>query len=191
MANDTTAGHNSWVLDTVGFIYPGTVYIQSIMMIPNAAGDEAVFKTWSEDSVVASGSGILLVGAISSNSIFTSTGNLTSVIADGHVFRILKSTGEVANLTRRVVQTAGNNNAITVHHEIGDWTDEDPATYNWETYATYNANDLYLKAGASDTSPVRKDFGIAGRRIHNLTLETLTSSAKLYVNLVGGTPGLV
>jgi hypothetical protein len=182
MSNDSTSTPHLWTLDSVGFLKTGPIYVRKVVLIPNAANDEMLFNTWNEDSTVAAGTKKLKTGTITSNSIMTSTGNLTSAVADGYIFRILSSSGAAANVDRHVVETAGNNNAITVHHEDDSWTNEASKVYSWETYTTTRA--MYLKA-ITDASLVQLDFGPKGRKFYNLCLETLTSSAKVDVYLVG------
>lgn len=183
MANDFTTTPNLWVLDTAGGFYHGIVYISKILYIPNAANDDVLFNTWDESKTVSAGTTAIAVGlegTITSNSIMTSTGNLTSAVADGYIFRILSSDGDSTNVTRRVVQTAGNDNAITVHHEQGSWTNEASKFYQWETYTAIPA--IILKAGAGDASPIQIDYGPRGRRFNNLSLETIDGGT-LYVHM--------
>jgi len=45
------------------------------------------------------------------------------------------------------------------------------------------ADAIYLKAGATDTSPVQIDFGEKGRRIQGLTCSALSTSVVAYVYL--------
>ena len=48
MANDSTSTKHLWVLDSVGFLWAGTVYVQKIVYIPSAADDDVLFNTWDE-----------------------------------------------------------------------------------------------------------------------------------------------
>lgn len=183
MANDFATTPNLWILDTAGGFYSGIVYISKILFIPNAANDDVLFNTWDESKLVTAGytaSAVGNTGTITSNSIMTSTGNLTSAVADGYIFRILSSDGAAANIDRHVVQTAGNDNAITVHHEQDSWTNEANKIYQWETYAAIPA--IVLKAGAGDASPIQIDYGPRGRRFHNLSLETIDGGT-VYVHM--------
>jgi len=43
---------------------------------------------------------------------------------------------------------------------------------------------IYIKAGATDTSPVHLDFGDRGRRVYGLTCQAISTSAKAYVYLM-------
>ena len=171
MANDFTSTPLLWVLDSVGACRPGVHYIKKVLFIPNAADDDVLFKTWDENSPIAAASKTGKTGTITSNSIMTSTGNVPATVADGHVIKITVSSGAAANLDSHVVETAGNDNACTVHHEDDSWTNEADKVYSWETYYTYPA--IVMKAGASDASPVHLDF-TPPLRIENISLETLT-----------------
>ena len=177
MANDFTSAPLLWVLDTAGACRPGVHYIKKILFIPDALGDDVLFNTWDENTNITAGSLTGKTGAISSNSILTSTGNLPSDIKDGDIFKITVSSGAAENLDSHVVETAGDDDAVTVHHEDDSWTNEDPVVYSWETYYAYPA--IVMKAGASDASPVQLQFSPV-LRIENLSLETLDGGT-LYV----------
>ena len=170
MSNDFTNTPLLWVLDTAGACRPGVHYIKKVLFIPSAADDDVLFKTWDENSPIAAASKTGKTGTITSNSIMTSTGNVPATVADGHVIKITVSSGVAANLDSHVVETAGNDNACTVHHEDDSWTNEANKVYSWETYYTYPA--IVMKAGASDASPVHLDF-TPPLRIENISLETL------------------
>ena len=179
MANDSTSTPLLWVLDTVGFLYTGVVYLSKIVFIPNAASDDVLFNTWDENTanLVADGYRSLITGTITSTDTLTVAGtNLPAAIADGYIFNVTASTGTALNLGRRVVKTAGTNTAVVIHND--EWTDEGPFVYTWETYKATTA--IVLKAGATDASPIQIDFGPKARRIENLSLETLTGGT-LYV----------
>ena len=179
MANDSTSTPLLWVLDTVGFLYTGVVYLSKIVFIPNAASDDVLLNTWDENTanLVADGDRSLITGTITSTDTLTVAGtNLPAAIADGYIFNVTASTGTALNLGRRVVKTAGTNTAVVIHND--EWTDEAAKIYTWETYKTTTA--IALKAGASDASPIQIDFGPKARRIENLCLETLTGGT-LYV----------
>ena len=148
-------------------------------MFPNAANDMAIFKTWHErDGIVAAVTGSFS-GAISSATVMTSAGNLPNTAADGHIFHITHSNGAGANIGREVITTAGNNNALTCAN--AGWTNEDPVAYTYATYYTYVC--MKLMAGASDASPVQKDWGDRAFEFKNLSLETLTAGAVLHVHI--------
>jgi len=176
MANDLTGSPHLWILDSVGILSETPVWIERIVYIPAAAGNDLVFKQW-EGGEVANGTKDAKTGTIATNNTLTSTGNLPSDIADGHIFEIWKSSGAAANKAKRVVETAGDNNAVVIQED--DWTDE-TAIYSWRTFATVNA--IVLKAGASDASPIHFYFTEKGREFPNLTLETI-SGGTAYVYL--------
>jgi hypothetical protein len=182
MANSTSTPY-LWVLDTVGFLQTGSIHVRKVVMIPNAANDAVTFKTWNENSAdeIAAGVKYLKTGTITNTNTLTSTGNLPSGILDGSIFRITASTGAAANIGRHLVETAGTTNAVVIHGD--DWTNEATKIYSWKTYTTVEA--IYLKAGATDASPVQLDFGAMGRRFINLGLDAISASAKVYVYLVG------
>ena len=180
MANDSTSTPLLWVLDTVGFLYTGVVYLSKIVFIPNAANDAVLFNTWDENtaSLVADGYRDMVSGSITSTDTLTVAGtNLPAAIEDGFIFNVTATTGSALNLGRRVVKTAGSNTAVVIHND--EWTDEGPFVYTWKTYEATTA--ITMQAGASDASPVQHVFEPGTGRYENLSLETLTGGT-LYVH---------
>ena len=90
-------------------------------------------------------------------------------MADGHIFHIKGSNGAAANIGRRVVEAAGDNNAMTIIED--NWTNEASKVYQWTTYDT--STSVVLKAGAADASAITVYFGDKGRRFPNLMCETI------------------
>ena len=182
MSNDLTSGR-VWVVDTVGIVTERAIYLRRIVMIPNAANDAANFVYWKgTDDTVSAGTLFNKTGTITSNSTLTSTGNLPSDVAAGYIFEITKSSGAAANVDKHLIATAGDTNAVIV--TLADWTNEASKVYDWRTIKTYQAP--YIKAGASDASPVTLDFGPECMRFPNLVLQSLSTSAKLYLYLDRG-----
>lgn len=170
MGNNLTSTPHLWVLDEAGILSETPVVISKIIYVPTTVGDDLLFKEWDDNTTVAAGSLSGKVGNISSTSTFTSNGNLPSSIADGHIFEITSSSGTSDNYGKKLVETAGDDNAVVIHED--DWTNETSSfTYSWRTFATVSS--IVLKAGASDASPIHVDFGDKGRRFPNLTLETI------------------
>jgi len=186
MSNDVTSNPWLWTLDAIGILSLGNVYVKKLVLIPNAANDEIIFRTWNEDaaSVVAAGTKRGISGAISTNNTLTvASPLLPAAIADGYIFHITASTGEAANIGREVVTTAGSNTAVVCASAA--WTDEDPAVYHWTTYTTNIC--MKLKAGASDASPTQLDFTDNPLKMKNLSLDSISTSAKaqLYISQYG------
>jgi hypothetical protein len=174
-----------WTLDSIGILSEKTVYVKKLVLIPNAANDEIIFRTWDENAAdkVAAGTKKFKTGTITSGTTLTSTGNLTSAVADGMIFHILSSTGAAANVGREVVTTAGNNNAVVC--ASAGWTNEATKVYSWTTYTTSVC--MKLKAGATDASPTQLDFTDNPLKFTNLALDSITSSAvaQLYISQYG------
>jgi len=180
MANDLTSTPHLFVLDSTGIVSESMLVVSKIIYVPDAVDDDLLFKQWNETSTVAAGSLSNKTGTITATKTLTSTGNLPSTIADGHIFELTVSSGEADNLGKKLVETAGNNNAITITED--DWTDEASKVYCWKTYATTTA--VVLKAGPSDVSPIHLDFGPSGRVFPNLALETIDGgTAYVYMRI--------
>jgi hypothetical protein len=161
-----------WVCDSVGILTHSNLTIQRVVFFPGAAAQ--VLQLNSYDSLshaTAANCKTGQTGTITGTTTLTSTGNLPSTIRDGDVFEIYDSSGAAANKSKWLVATAGDGNAVVT----AGLTNEASKVYNWRTYP-YNI-ELYLRAGASDASPVTIDFGYRGRRFPNLILETIGGGA--------------
>lgn len=181
MANDLTSTPHLWVLDSPGILSEGMVHIAQIVYIPNALDDDLVFKQWDENTTVAAGGKENATGTITGTNTLTSTGNLPADVADGHIFEITATDGAAGNKGKKLVETAGDGNAVVIHED--DWTNEATKVYTWRTFATVPA--IVLKAGATDKSPINFVFYPSGRRFPNLTLETIDGgTAYVYLRTV-------
>ena len=186
MANDMTSNPWLWTLDAIGILSLGNVYVKKLVLIPNAANDEIIFRKWNENAadVVTAGTKLGISGAISTNNTLTvASPLLPSDIEDGMIFHITACSGAAANIGREVVTTAGSNTAVVCASAA--WTDEDPKVYSWTTYTTNIC--MKLKAGASDASPTQLDFTDNPLKMKNLSLDSISTSAvaQLYISQYG------
>ena len=186
MSNDITSNPWLWTLDSIGILSEKTVYVKKLVLIPNAADDEIIFKTWNENAAdkVALGTDSLVTGTITSNTTLTTGGTyLPSAIEDGFIFHILSSSGNALNIGREVVTTAGSNTAVVCASAA--WTNEATKVYSWTTYSTNIC--MKLKAGASDASPTQLDFTDNPLKMRNLSLDSISSSAvaQIYISQYG------
>lgn len=186
MANDVSSNPWLWTLDSIGILSLGNVYVKKLVLIPNAANDEVIFKTWNENAAdrVALGTSSGVTGTITGNTTLTVGGTaLPSAIADGYIFHILASNGDAANIGREVVTTAGNNTVVVC--ASAGWTNEAAKVYDWTTYTTNIC--MKLKAGASDASPTQLDFTDNPLKMKNLSLDSISTSAvaQLYLSQYG------
>ena len=180
MSNDLTSTPHLWVLDGPGILSETPVVVSKIIFVPGAVDDDVLFKQWDESSTVALGTRSNTNATITGVGTITATTSpqLPSAVADGHIFEIYASGGESGNYGKKLVETAGTNTVVVIHED--DWDTEGPFNYCWRTFATTTA--LVLKAGPSDVSPITVDFGYTGRLFPNLTLETIDDGT-VYVYL--------
>lgn len=175
MANSTSG--RRWSLDSVGILTHSPVWVQRVVFFPAAAAQALQFNSY--DSIAhstAANNKTDKTGTVSGTTTLTSTGNLPATIRDGDVFEITASSGSAANVGKWLVATAGDTNAVVT----AGLTNESDKIYNWRTYPY--VSEVYLKAGASDASPVTIDFGPKGRWFPNLILETIGGgSADVYI----------
>ncbi len=188
MAN--TLYYNVYDCDTAGSIIcknPGGLWIRKIVLEPNAAGDSAVLNVWDESAAYAEGAGTYVLNSaiaatISGTTTFTMASGtvLPNTVLDGDVFHILSSDGSTANVgTKSVITTAGNNTVIVATN--AGWTAEVGKYYRFKTYPARPF--VKLISQATTLQEVERDFGTKGFWVPNLTLETLSSSAKVKIYL--------
>jgi hypothetical protein len=169
MANDLTSTPHLLVCDTIGIIAEKPIYVSNIYYVPSAVDDDVLFKQWDENAPVAAGTQSGVTGTITLGTTMTSTGNLPSTVADGHIFHILGSAGgAAANVKRALVTTAGNNNAV-VCSQAG-YTNEASIVYRWTTYPTTTA--IVLRCRNLDITMEQMTFN-PPRKFPNLSLETI------------------
>lgn len=183
MANSTTG--KIWVCDTVGIVKSTPVWIKKIVLYPNAAADLAVLNYWNPEATIAAGTGTIMglsgtvTGTITSTTTLTMSAGtyLPSTIADGTVFELTEGTGTSDNLRRPVLVTTAGNNTVVVSSDAV-WTNESTKSYSWKTYQNY----LFAKllTAATEKQMIQMDF-CHPFRIPNLILETISSSAVVYV----------
>jgi hypothetical protein len=172
---------NVYILDTAATVVTTKpIWIKKILFYPNADGDVALLKWWDPETKYAEGSGTYhsgdILGTITSTTTLTMASGtlLPNTVLDGDVFRIVNSETGLNNSTN-VVTSAGNNTVVVCAN--AGWTNEASKWYHFESHATYVAVPLI----SQDVNIVQVDFDGLGQRFPNLTLETLSSSAKVYI----------
>lgn len=179
-----------WVADTIGIITRDPIWVQAVVMIPNAASDAANFYYWDTTDTIATGIDTTYdqtyTGSITNTDTLTiSSGSIMpSAITDGSIFEITETTGATTTGKPMVVKTAGSGTAVTIHKiPVADvWTTEGPFQYSWKTYQNRLAFGL---VSGSDKDMAVLYFGPNGFRFPNLALDTITSegSTKVYIYL--------
>ena len=167
-----------WELGTLGIIKDGPVVIQRVVFVPTTKDHECRFNFYNKSDVVASAAQINFTGTITNAKTLTTTAGIATGIVAGDIFDIIASTGAAANVGRRLVESITSDDAVTIVED--NWTNEEAKSYSYDAYTGRCA--VYLKAGATDASPVTIDFGDKGRFFPNLVLTVLTAG-KAYVYL--------
>ena len=186
MSNVTTG--QTWYLDAVGVIWNYPVQINKIVLLPNAAGDEAIFKWYDLGTPLSAGCGSG-TGTITGTNTLTSTGNLSATIKTGMVFEIVASSGSADNLSpqgvlqpkkRYRVYSDASANAVVVEDK---WTNEASKVYQWKTYSSYYAAHVKKDAITDATGTIEIDFSPWPLMLPNLILDTLTTNAVVYLHI--------
>ena len=166
MANILTG--NPFVIDSPGIICNKPLVISTIIYIPAAANNVLQLNQWFEDKAP-----VLSLRAKTGTVTLTKTLTITDEFAAGaagDMVRILTTTGASANLGRRQIESLTSNDAIIIVEDT--WTNEASQVYDLDVFTSTLA--AYLKAGASDASPVvfyPQDY----LRVANLLVHTITA----------------
>lgn len=184
MANFT--GQKIITMDTVGMVFDRPTKVTALYLIPNAAGDQAIFNFFPLDAGnVVSDSAQSLVGTITSGTTLTDDDGSRNVLTAARfpykaALRIKQSTGDRKNLGLRLITAAGNNDLIVVGADaVTDaYTNETSKIYSIDALTARLA--FHLKSQA--TTLLGESFIIPGGVVlPNLALDTLTASAKVLI----------
>ena len=186
MAN--TYNGNTLILDSVDVISQAPLWIQKIVLIPNAGGDAATFKTWGPNGTPELHVGGASCTVTSTNQI-ESTGNFATASVDpGDIIEIYKSSTGNNDGPRNswikdgvyLINANADNNTITVQGT--PLTNEANKTYSYRIWTPTEA--IYILTPGTEVMAEVMDFSPA-IRVNNLVLSALSSSAKVYVYLAG------
>ena len=183
MAN--TFYNKVYYIDTAGAVVTRSpLWVRQIVLIPNAAADAATLNFWDENAPYAEGAGTYTTGAILGTITLTTTLTmasgtlLPSTVRDGDVFKIRTGSGSTANHNTYSVVTSAGNNTVIVATNAG-WTNEAAKSYNFVTYPYRPAFSILSQATTAKQEVL--DFGGSGIWMPNLTIETLSANAKIYL----------
>ncbi|MCK9597896.1 MAG: hypothetical protein M0R06_02575 [Sphaerochaeta sp.] len=173
---------NIYICDTAGTVVTDKpILVKKVVLYPNADGDTALLKFWDPQTKYDEESGTYssstIKGTITSGTTLTMASGtlLPNTVLDGDVFKITNSeTGVNEAHGAEVVTTAGNNTVVVCANAA--WTNEASKWYHFISYPTRTAFALI----SQDVNLAELDFG-DGFWLPNLTLETLSSSAKVYI----------
>ncbi|MCK7512135.1 MAG: hypothetical protein MZV70_54245 [Desulfobacterales bacterium] len=163
------------ILDTVGIIKLGPVYIRGWEFLPNAAAD--VFNLSAYDLTAPLLPNQAASGTITNTTTFTNNDGgtaLPSTFAAGDLFEIFETSGAAANKGIQLITTG--NNTVVVCSQAG-WTNEATKAYSFRKYSQYLA--LGTKTQATTLKGEGRWYGNPGLRFESLALTTLSASSKL------------
>ncbi len=179
MANSTFNGRD-FLLDTKGVVYTKPLWIEQVTLFPNAAADAATLASWDENATPIS-STYLATLTVTSASILTSTGNFTAAkCSAGDIIKIVDtSTGN--NIGTYWILSRDTDNQITTSGAT--LTNDTGATYSWKIW-TPSTTDVIQMVSAGTEKCTEVWTAAQGKRwFPNLVLSTLSSSAKVRVEL--------
>lgn len=184
---------NPWIISVEGVISTIPVRIQKIILKQAATGDAATLNYWLEsDTAADSGVGEDLT-VTASTGTFAANNAFTTALVDP--FNIIKFSNSESgkNLGYYQIATNADNNTITVGLDTnvygGNVATLGNDTTNGYTWKVWDPRLFMIIKGsgmtstAADLSLVQVDFGDRGFWVPNLAMNTLSSSAVLYIYL--------
>ena len=190
MANVTKG--NPLYVDTEGVISTIPLTIKKIVLKPSATGDAATFTYWVESDTPLTTYGTRAdktVTITASSGTFASTTNFeTDSIDVDQIFKVVKSsTGN--NIGTWQIASNADDNTITVDKPatvLGGTptvTDGTSSILTWYVWDTRYLLTIKGSGVTNDTGLVQVDFPNGGFRVPNLAMNTLSTSAVLYIYL--------
>jgi len=164
------------ILDTIGIIKTGPVYIKAWEFIPSAAGDAFTLSAYDLSAPLLSNKAAS--ATITLGTTFTNNDGgtaLPSTFAAGDLFEIYESSGLAANKGFQLITTGGNN-TVVVCSQAG-WTNEALKAYSFRKYSQYLA--LGSKSQVTTLKGEGRSYGDPGLRFESLALTALSANAKL------------
>jgi hypothetical protein len=176
MANAQTL--NPWRIDTCGVLSAGHVVVKKATIIPNAAGDAAVLVTWDTSATKKATQTNKTVTVTSSKTITSTASDFEAAeVTAGDIIKITNSSSG-NNLGTFIVDARGGDDNITI--ETGNTlTDEATKVYSWTTQTPQTA--IHLLSPGTEKIAWELDFGPAGLHLPNLALQSISSSAVVYL----------
>lgn len=184
MAN--VLGGTVWELDGDAFLTTKPVWVRKAVLYPNAANDLVIFRYWGAEAANTTARVTMIekTCTVTSTNTITSTGNFEATeVVVGDIMNIYYSSSENEGYWQ--VKTRSSDNAIVVDTGLAAWgqsggvlTNEATKTYSWKMWQP----DVAFKLSCYDANePTEIDFGPTGYKFPNLAMDTLTSSAKVYL----------
>ena len=180
MANSLTEdGGKLYKIDSVGIISKRPLWIAKLELYPSSAGDSVILKTWDENATPGS-SKDQETATVTSTTTITSTGNFTDTdVSAGDIIKVTyTSTGN--NEDTFSVASSGTDNAV-ITDGYPALTNEASKTYSWDIWTPTEF--AYMKCAGTEKITQVMDWHARPRRVDNLFVDTLSSSAVLYIYL--------
>jgi len=187
MANDLTRG-NILVVDTLGLLSRGPIWIKGFEFVPANAGDAFTLLHYKLVTPITN-SNVNVIATITSTTTLTddsaAVNKLTAAaFPQFSLLRIKKSTGSTENTKNGgyfLITTAGNDDRLITSDAQWPLTNEASKNYDLEAYVGTVA--YQLLSPSTDKQSVGRSFGDPGLRFDNLAISVLTAGAKLYLYL--------
>lgn len=166
------------ILDTVGVIKLGPVYIKALEFVPATAGDTFSLVAWDLNKATAEVyAPVATISATGGTLTATGGTHFPSTFAVGDLVDIIQTTG-TASRGKKMITTAGNNTVFKVPYS--SWSNEANKAYHVARYGHYDA--MEIKTGGAGTGPSEgRYFGDPGVRFESLGLAAISANCKLYL----------
>jgi len=172
----TTKRGQTIKMTTAGLVKKGRIKVDSIELVPNAAGDTATFGTYfssDKDSTVCNAT----ITSVATG-VVTSTGTFTATNIDtGDVVEIFYASDKNANVA--FLATRDSDDQITAS-PVGDLTDETTSVWSFNVYTP--TQEFVVTCDKTTDSKVPTVMYFGGRWFNNLVLTALSTSAVAYIH---------
>ena len=166
-------------MDAVGVVKKDRIRVKSITLVPDAAGDSAVFKSWYDNGLKAT---------VPLTAVVVSSGELAAAGTDYFGSTTSAAAGDIIDIT--YADLAANNGVATILESLAsssacdvapttDITDDAAGTYSWKIYTPVETYKVQADATSSALCPITE---YPDRWFQNLALTSLSTSAVVYID---------
>lgn len=176
MAN-STAHAGFWYIDTPGVLLTTPTKIKSIVLVPAAAADTAVFVSWDPGATKHSTMTNKTIASIASAKTITSTGNFTAAnVSAGDILQFTGTSDGTDQNATVIIDSRDSDNAVTIETGNTLTNRASPFYGSWWTLTPTKSIELLAAATEKQVPVVYRDISVP-----NLALQSITASARVYI----------
>lgn len=166
-----------WYIGTPGVLSTTPLKIKSIVLVPAAAADTAVFVSWDPGKTKKATMTAKTIATIANAKTITSTGNFeTAEVAAGDILQFTSTSDGVDQNATVIVDSRDSDDAVTI--EVGNTlTNRASAFYgSWWTLTPTKSIELLAAATEKAVPAIYQNISVP-----NLALQSISSDARVYI----------